>query len=196
MIDSTFHSNVSMISSKIAQMYDEDIKEVSIDLSLIDTSNFNSYLEEMLIEFLDEDDYEVSSYLSEREFIIIQIGDSLFIINYVKGDELNIKKVNIDDNNDFNNHINSISKKVNKILTGVDNSVSIELENPHWDLCNTHKVCENLKIILGISDISCTNYRWYDNYEFIIKTGEDYIKIKYLKSSVINSENTMVYISK
>lgn len=64
MVDSTFLETVSVISSKIAEMFDKNENEASIDLSSRDTSKFNSYLEELLIEFLDQDDYEVSSYLS------------------------------------------------------------------------------------------------------------------------------------
>ena len=196
MVDSTFLETVSMISSKIAQMYDEDENETFIDLSSRDTSKFNSYLEELLIEFLDQDDYEVSSYLSENNFIIIQIEDSLFIINYFDNKRITIKKVNINDNNDYTNHISIISEEVNKILASAESSSSIEIENPHFKLCDTHKVCESLKTVLGISDISCTNYRWIDKYEFIVKIGENHIKISYRKSSVMNSENTKVYILK
>lgn len=196
MVDSTFLETVSVISSKIAEMFDKNENEASIDLSSRDTSKFNSYLEELLIEFLDQDDYEVSSYLSENNFIIIQIEDSLFIINYFDSNRINIKKVDINDKNDYYNHISTISKEVNKILSSAESSSSIEIENPHYDLCNTHKVCESLKTVLGISDISCTNYRWIDKYEFIVKIGENHIKVSYRKSSVMNSENTKVYILK
>lgn len=196
MVDSTFLETVSMISSKIAEMFDKNENEASIDLSSRDTSKFNSYLEELLIEFLDQDDYEVSSYLSENNFIIIQIEDSLFIINYFDSKRINIKKVNINDNNDYNNHISIISKEVNKILASAESSSSIEIENPHFKLCDTHAVCESLKAVVGISDISCTNYRWIDKYEFIVKIGENHIKVSYRKSSVMNSENTKVYILK
>ena len=196
MVDSTFFETVSVISSKIAEMFDKNENEASIDLSSRDISKFNSYLEELLIESLDQDDYEVSSYLSENNFIVIQIEDSLFIINYFNSNSITIKKVDENDNNDYNNHISTISKEVNNILASAESSASIEIENPHFNLCDTHAVCESLKTVLDISDISCTNYRWMDKYEFIMKIGQNHIKVSYEKASVMNSENTKVYILK
>jgi len=192
------YSTVSLISSKIAQMYDEDknndISEASIDLSSRDTSSFNGYLEDALIEILDEDDYEVTSFVSERDFMIIQIGELYFSINYLNSNDIQIKKVNM--TNDYDNHISDISREINQILMSPEILTSIEIENPHFNLLKTDKVSESLKAILGVTDITCGGYRWQDKYKFIIKIGESYITVSYLKSSVINSEKIKIIISK